>query len=340
MSIGQYIEQLMEEIKDFEEQDKKQIKEYFEEMIYDRMEDGESLSDILNTLGSPKEVSHKLKMEYEVHMEKEQKIPHISIDKKTSIVSLLKKEEPIFSIQQLPTSIFVQSENVKIIVLRENIPYPQVEFESREEIDLLSVTEEDGCFKVIHKIKKLWFLGLLGFHRSKDLIIHIPTAFHGTLTLISCNTPIHLQNFDSLTELNCKTSNSKISLEHIHADHFLLHTSNSSIKVEDISGGDVHAKTSNAKILLNKATFSNTIDLTTSNAPIEVHELCGTFIKLRTSNASIKGSICGSIVDYNITSSTSNASSTLPTHMNTGKNKELTAKTSNAKINLTFEQDR
>lgn len=159
------------------------------------------------------------------------------------------------------------------------------------------------------------------------------------LTLISCNTPIHLQNFDSLTELNCKTSNSKISLENIHADHFLLHTSNSSIKVEDIAGGDVHAKTSNAKILLNKATFSNSIDLTTSNAPIEVHELCGTFIKLRTSNASIKGSICGSIVDYNITSSTSNASSTLPTHMNTGKDKELTAKTSNAKIHLTFEQD-
>lgn len=46
MNTEQYIEQLMEEIKDFSEQDKKQIKEYFEEMIYDRMEDGESESDI------------------------------------------------------------------------------------------------------------------------------------------------------------------------------------------------------------------------------------------------------------------------------------------------------
>ena len=338
MNTEQYIEQLMEEIKDFSEQDKKQIKEYFEEMIYDRMEDGESESDILKKLGSPKDVSYKLKLEYESYLEREE-VPQTEDKKTISFSSLLKKDENSSANKEMPTSIFVQAENVKIIALRENIPYPQVEFDEDKQVDLLSITEENGCFKVVHKIKKLWFLGLIGFHKTKSMILHIPTAFHGDLTLISCNSSIQLRDFDSLTELHCNTSNSKISVENVTANKMSLKTSNSSIRLENISGGDILAKTSNSKILLDRATFSNTIDFITSNAPIEVHGIVGKSIKLHTSNSSVKGEISGSIVDYNIISSTSNGSSTLPSRMNTGKDKDLTVKTSNAKINLTFEQD-
>ena len=65
MGREEYLRKLMEEIKDFPEEDREQIKEYFEEMICDRMENGETEEEIMQAIGSPEQAGMKLRSEYE-----------------------------------------------------------------------------------------------------------------------------------------------------------------------------------------------------------------------------------------------------------------------------------
>ena len=338
MNITTYINELISELQDLPSEDLEQIREYFEEMLLDRLENSESEEEIIKTIGTPKQAADKLKLEYEAYIERTPSNVEEPKERPTLKKEVFTKpKEKAFS--SLPTSILVQAEVVRIIAMKAPIPYPEVEFEPIENVDDFSISTEHDCFKVLHRTRKHWFFVPFGFHKTRDLVLKIPEHFKGDLTLETSNASISFKDFESLNALFIKTSNSKVTVDNVSAKKMELYTSNSPIKANNIRGIDLTLKTSNSKLFVSEMDFSNEVNLTTSNASLEVLGLCGSIVKLRTSNGPIKGYMKGSIVDYNVTSHTSNASSTLPTHMNTGKDKSLNVHTSNGKIALTFEQD-
>lgn len=337
MTFEQFIDKLMEEIQDFSSEDRSQIREYFEEMFYDRKETGEREEEILRSFGAPETAAARLRSEYESKSETE-KTP-AERERNFAAVGGQGENRPI-------DTLLVHSENVPILLRKEKIDRPVLEFEPREGMDVVSVTEENGRLTIWHRYNRspgFWLRGLFSdLFRSepqKNLIVHIPENFCGNLELESRNTPMELEGFPLLQSLRLETSNAKLVLRDVQASAIRLKTSNSPVQLQRVSAGNLEARTSNAGITANQAAAGQELRLSTSNSSISVEHLSGKNITLHTSNGSVRGSIAGSIVDYNVKSGTSNGRSTLPTSMNLGKDKNLEVTTSNGNIELHFEND-
>ena len=262
------------------------------------MEHGE---DILKTIGTPEQAAHKLKLEYESYLDNNATLNASPIKPLEQNQISLKEETTSDTMLSSLCSIIVEAQNTKIIVKREPIAYPEVDFEPIKNIDDFSISKENHCFHVVHRMKKMWFFNPFGFQKTRELILKIPETFSGNVSLETCNSSIAIHGFHHLNSLWAKTSNSKITAEQLTANEIELTTSNSSIHANHIFSENLIAHTSNSKIHGENIDCSEEVTLSTSNGTIEVLHLCGKNIDLHTSNAPIKGSITGSIMDYNIT---------------------------------------
>ncbi|MGX7205063.1 DUF4097 family beta strand repeat-containing protein [Enterococcus pingfangensis] len=158
-----------------------------------------------------------------------------------------------------------------------------------------------------------------------------------------------------LSELQVETSNSRILVEDLALDQLDLETNNSKLRITNVDAETVDAETSNGEIDLAKLAF-NEGDFETSNGKINLEDLDfveGDFqtsngkinltnvkpaesVLLATSNAKVTGTIVGDQADFSTQAKTSNASNSL-TNQTSGA-KELTVKTSNGDIAVTFIQ--
>lgn len=160
-------------------------------------------------------------------------------------------------------------------------------------------------------------------------------------------------------EVNLRTSNSRLSAEGVHIwGKLVLRTSNSTLRLKDLSAKSIQAQTSNSSIGLGTvkaeqdlivttsngvigaqiASAGGLLRFATSNSSIQVEGLSAQHFELTTSNGSIRGQLPGRMADYAITSATSNSKSSLPRQQAGGPG-SLTARTSNGRIDLVFEQD-
>lgn len=235
-----------------------------------------------------------------------------------------------------PQFIRVQAENTKIHVRTVKRKTVQVLFQPRDGVDEVWTSEEDGGFTFYHRMRKFWFFDVWEFGRSKWITVEIPENYRGRVELVTKNAVIQAENLSGLELLHAETSNARINAARVDAECIWLQTSNSSVSVSEAAGQDLWVKSSNGHISLDDTKFTGMIDVKTSNAAIEVTGVSGSSISLQTSNGAVRGWLPGSIADYDIESRTSNASSTLPTNMHTGKNRKLKVRTSNGKINLSF----
>lgn len=337
MRQEEYLRKFMEELDDFSQEDKEQIREYFQEMICDRLEAGETEEEILKNIGSPEAAAKKLRSEYTVRMEADD--PRVDSSQNYGKEKQSRAEYGVFcsgkEAQELQF-LRVQAENIKIQVNTVKGNTVRVLFEPREGVDEIRTSEENGGFTFQQKIRKLWFFDLLQFGRSCCITVELPESFCGSVELITKNAKIELENTGMLESLKAKTSNSHINMSRVQAGRIWLETSNGKISVSGAVGGDFHAKSSNGHIVLEEGDFTENIEIRTSNAAIEVPGISGRNITLQTSNGAVRGKVQGNISDYDIESRTSNAGSTLPTDMRSGKGRRLKVFTSNGKISIDF----
>ena len=188
--------------------------------------------------------------------------------------------------------------------------------------------------------------------------LFMPQEMLADLTAQTSNCSIRLQGLHALCDTVLKTSNSRISVEKVTCKSLDAHTSNSRLVLDEVAskqgfrgktgnariearkikaGGDLTLNTSNGRISLEKAVTPAALSAVTSNANIEVKALRAAGITLRTSNAAIRGELPGRRADWRIDSGTSNGKNSLPRQQ--AGEKPLTVRTSNASIDLRFEED-
>ncbi len=199
-----------------------------------------------------------------------------------------------------------------------------------------------------------WVWGL----PSPTVELRMPRQMLADLTAQTSNCSIRLHGLHALCDTVLKTSNSRISVEKITCKSLDAHTSNSRLMLEEVAskqflrgktgnariearkimaGGDLSLTTSNGRISLEKAATPAALAAVTSNANIEVRALRAAGVTLRTSNAAIRGELPGRCADWRIESGTSNGKNSLPRQQ--AGEKPLSVRTSNASIDLRFEDD-
>lgn len=137
--------------------------------------------------------------------------------------------------------------------------------------------------------------------------------------------------------LKLTTSNGALTTQHCTADRLELKTSNGAIRTEHCTANTLDAATSNGKNSAEHITAA-TVSLTSSNGRVDLQNVTANDITLRSSNAAVTAILPGSIADYRIEAKTVNGSSSLPTHKASGE-KSLNVTTCNAKIDVVFAGD-
>ena len=354
MNRQQFLQEFLDALGPLSQEERQQISDYYEELICDGLEQGLSEEEILARFGSPKEEA--------VRFLAENPIPE-------------PQQEPslYFPTGHINT-LDLSAEDVRVRIVTAEGVQPQVRFPADPERDQVESRQEGETWYFRHTLRRKRLRNFLGFGIVRgEITILLPKSFDGNLFIQTKNAKISGEALPSLTMLTAISSNASIRMEVLKAAECCLKTTNASIHLRDFGGDTLKAETSNASLeaenirckqqlwktcngsikltaieasSLSAATSNSRIvanscqaeklDLTTSNASIAFDGASGSRLQFHTSNASITGTICGNPDEYRIECGTSNGACNLPNLSGPGREKLLSATTSNGRIQVDF----
>jgi DUF4097 and DUF4098 domain-containing protein YvlB len=178
--------------------------------------------------------------------------------------------------------------------------------------------------------------------KVRTMIIEVPAAFEGEITVDTANGNVSSNEIGRLTKLNINTTNGDIGVSGLISDGgILLDTTNGEIELRNISAASVSAETTNGEIVMNNV-LAPEISADTNNGRIEFIGITSDSVEAETTNGLIKISIYGDKDDYKIDVGTTNGDITvdglkiLNQVINPGKAEKISAETTNGKIEINF----
>lgn len=327
MKQEEFIQLLMSQLIELNEEDKNQLREYYNELIMDGIELGKTEDEIISEFGPADQVAARIRKEYAEYGEMLSSLPSKS--------KYAGKEEYRSENTKIHT-INIEARNIPVDVVTVREGSVKVDFKPREGIDIVSSSTIDGEFSFNHRMRSFAFNIFSWFQGSRRIVVEIPEDFEGNLYVRSTNGSINIKGLKALSNAKFQTSNAKITVLNFNCKSVYMKTSNGSLNLDNIHGDEMEAETSNAHIAADNCVMSNALMLTSRNGAIGLHNIECDKIVLKTSNASITGTIHGDMRDYAIQSHTSNASCNLPNYSYPEQKKNLVARTSNGRIQVDF----
>lgn len=352
MTRDTFLEDLMRQLGSLPAEDAGRIREYYEELICDGMEQGRSEESIVNGFDPVDQIAQRIKEDYGQLVRYEQRRAEEEEQK-----SKQGKEEPQYNSDVAVHTIRVKADCISIVARPSHSDQARVLFQPRQGIDKVECFEKDGVFTFRHSMNTWFSWGIRGNHNSEPIIVEIPENFDGHLFLTDNCSSIHLGGFEHLKSANVETNNSRIEARKLNCEDLTLKTSNSRIEacdiigrtlnisttngrleLENLSGLSLEAFTSNGRVSATNCRMVEKMRIKSTNGKIEVHKIEAKNIELHTSNNAVRGTICGEMQDYAISSQTSNSKNNLPNYSTPAQDKTLSVKTSNGRIDIDFEK--
>lgn len=308
--------------------EQKQVSDYYEELICDGMESGRSEDAIIESFGSPAEISAQIRAEYQVRAN----------GGKPGAATRVPVETEYRATGDIHT-IIVEASNVRVQMRTVEDGPVRVLFQPREN-DKVNYSEVDGVFTFEHNMDMFnlwsWIDILRGPH---EITVEVPASYTGKLRLKTSNASVGASGLLHAGECQFSTSNARVNVQHWGCTALTAKSANGSISVVDLSceAGDI--ATSNARISAEHCRFTEHLWLQTSNGSIHAHEMETPDLLMKTANGSITALIVGAGAEYQVESHTSNASNNLPVNSGTPElTKRLRATSCNGRIDVRFTQ--
>lgn len=373
MTKQDYFEQLLDCLPAVTLEEQAQIYEYYNELICDGIEEGNTEADMLLRFGDPAVLAARLQEEWELSelpVSAEALSPTDSAFHDPSHVTYDGEVCCYTSERHLTlTELFISECNLSVIPSPD--PALHIYFPKDPE-RFTRISEHDGNLHVQCKPKKQNPFSFFFPYKPEEIRPEIPLKAALTLHAVSRNGSISIQNL-ALDETVLETANASLKARSLVTKHLELVTKNAPISLEDViytdaflksanspltlssvNGASLHGETSNSKIIVTRTTASDlrlsttngkisvedsvaaSVSLQTSNGKINVGALKSKDISLTTSNGAIRGNILGNEKDYSISCHTSNGRCTPQTITRPDAPGKLTAHSSNASIQLAF----
>lgn len=322
MKREEFLTRLKVELGDIAREDIEQVEEYYQELIYDGIDQGYTEEEILSKFGKPEDVARQVRREYGGL------IPY---------TSKAGSGQAGYQASDMVHTVIVDASNLRIQVRTvENGPI-RVLFNPKEGSDKVTFSEENGVFSFVHRTKGLFHWNWLNLFLDYNmLILEIPRCFSGILKLKTSNAHIRAANLAGLSRAEFTSVNGKIKAENIKADTFQVHTSNARLELVSLTGDSLEAITNNGSVSAKECSFSRRVLMQTKNGAVTSRNLISDSITMQTCNGAVSGTIIGNVNDYNIQSSTMNGSNNLRDYQNPALTKQLNAKTVNGQIHIEF----
>lgn len=312
-----------------EPEDRKQVLDYYSEMILDRVESGVPEEEAVAELEPPEQIAAAIRVEYGARQD-------------GPAASYAPEPEPDRPVEYLLAGgsqrVEVRARDTKIILRRTAQATPRLlVYGGRQE--WLTAEETEEAFRLTMRLPLLFandWISLFSGRVRRQILLELPEGFAGGVSAKTTNASIEGADLRLAGTVKLATSNSSITLSDGRFDKLSAATTNSCIELADLAGRKCSARTSNSRVTAEDCHFAQELKLATSNGALRVEDIEAPELSLTTSNAAIKGWVRGREADYAIASSTSNARSNLPDTSMEPRPRSLSAHTSNGKINLRF----
>lgn len=232
MRKEEFISRLQLLLADIERDEIEQVVEYYQELLYDGMEQGYSEEQIIKGFGTPEEAADRVREEYG-----------------GLVVYGSSPDNSEFQASDMVHTVLVEAANVRIRVRSVDKGHVRVLFKPKEGSDQVSYTEENGVFSFIHKVKGFLHLNWLNlFMDFNVLIVEVPKSFSGLLKIKTSNASISGANLTQLTKGEFTSSNGKIRLENIRAEEVSMQTQNGSVIGRNLISDKIFMETCNGNV--------------------------------------------------------------------------------------------
>lgn len=320
MNKEDFLKELAAGLSSLSEQERKQVLDYYKELICDGIENGKSEESATQECGSPKEIAAQICSEYH----------------STSPVQRISPEQQDYRAKEPVRSIILDAVNVSVQIHEVPDGPVRVQFVPLES-DHVICKEENGVFIFTHTMSHILFHWRDMFHYPRNIMLEIPVDFRGDVSVTTNNARINADSLHGIHAGNFTTSNGHITISNVKCHSLQVKTSNGAIDLLADGGDTCTAKTSNGHIHTEDCRFPAQFQLHTNNASIHSEHSISDNIIFKTGNSSINATVNGDMREYAIYSHTSNSHSNLPTDWSyPGQTKRLSAETSNAHIDVKF----
>ena len=319
-----FFKELFQEIDYFELNEKEEIRSYYEELILDGMEAGVLEEEVIRHLDGPKVIAERLKNEYSHPNKKE-------TQEKQREFGLYEPEGNVNTIK-------VQAEDRGIRLVESKDDKLRIRYEAQDD-DEIVFYEADGMFFFKQKQRSRFnFLKFRVQMTVSPIVVEIPQNKMKLVELTTKNGGIRCADVAVASALFIQTSNGGIRLEQVRADAIEIITTNAGVTLQNVLANQCSAKSTNSAIKVNNCKLRQKLNLRTTNGTLKFEDVDAMELDLSTSNGSIKGKVLGKPEDYQIYSHTTNGSNNLPNGWGAGKEKKISASTSNGTIFVEFVQ--
>lgn len=329
MKKEEYMRKLKYQLIDLPGEDLSQIEDFYEELIYDGLEQGLSEEEIVDRLESPEDVARKIRAEYGGLV--------VYTAKAKSKES--KEKQQGYESSEMIHTVRVETENLRIRVKTVEEGPVRVYFKPKEGQDIVTFEEKGGVFFFRHEMKNktLTCLNLLNLFREFSILtLELPVNFSGKLYLETTNGSISVKGLGSLSLGEINSNNGKIRVENSQAESLTIKSSNAKIELLNVRGEQLDASAGNGMITVKECRFPQKLSLQTQNGTVTGRNLISDNISLQTCNGLVSGTIIGNKNDYNICSTTRNGFNNLENVCEPDRAKRLLAKTHNGRIQIEF----
>ena len=329
MNRETFLNELMAGLTQLGPVEQRQVADYYNELIFDGVENGKPEEEIIAGFGAPEEIAAQIRVEYKSQQAVEGAPGQGAVPPRPACLEY-PAQEPVHTV-------VVDARNVRVNVRAVPGGGVRVLFQPREN-DRVTVAEKDGAFLFTHtmSIFNVWnWLDLLrGPH---DITLELPLDFAGEVCVKTCNAGITVSSLSAGGKGRFVTSNARITVENCVFGSLAAKTSNGPITLSGVTGGDCEAASNNARITAEHCRFAEKLWMQTSNGPVRAEDVEAPDLTFKTANAAITGTVVGDMRDYAISSRTSNAQNNLPMDCAyEDQAKRLWATTSNGRIDVRF----
>ena len=302
MNRETFLNELMAGLTQLGPVEQRQVADYYNELIFDGVENGKPEEEIIAGFGAPEEIAAQIRAEYKSQQAVEGAPGQGAVPPRPACLEY-PAQEPVHTV-------VVDARNVRVNVRAVPGGGVRVLFQPREN-DRVTVAEKDGAFLFTHTMS----------------IFNVKT----------CNAGITVSGLSAGGKGRFVTSNARITVENCVFGSLAAKTSNGPITLSGVTGGDCEAASNNARITAEHCRFAEKLWMQTSNGPVRAEDVEAPDLTFKTANAAITGTVVGDMRDYAISSRTSNAQNNLPMDCAyEDQAKRLWATTSNGRIDVRF----
>ena len=303
MTKDEFMRQLTAQLNGAAPEERNRILQYYSEIIFDGMENGQSEEVVIAGLDSPQKIAAQL-------VEARPGADRMAVY----------SGGPLREIR-----VSVQDQGVEVIPSLDGVL--RIHYKEHKG-DVYTISEEGGTAIFTHTMSPFSrflrgiFIGL------RQVTVEIPREFGGRLTAVSTNAGLRIIGLPTLTDAVFKTSNGAVDIRDSSIGGLTARTSNSSLSLTNCGIGRAELSTSNGKLACTDIRAAEEIRTTTSNAGLNLTNVEGPVISAHTSNGTLR---LVDITGESIKAATANASLYFSS---VSASRELTGDSSNGKIQL------